>query len=70
MLKRFEKASFSTSQTKSPVLENALGWLDCSIHSYHDTGDHIIYVGLVEKAKSLSEGDPVIYYRRGWHHLA
>lgn len=70
MEQRFEYAKFEQSNTESPVLKQCLGWVDCHVHSSHDTGDHVIYVGEVKKAKTLEQKDPVIFYKRGWYgHL-
>lgn len=69
MSERFEQAEFEMLETKNPVLKQCLGWVDCTVHSMHDTGDHLIYVGEVQKAKMLEQKDPVIYYRRGWHRI-
>lgn len=70
MEQRFEHARFEQSNTESPVLKQCLGWVDCYVHSSHDTGDHVIYVGEVKKAKTLEQKDPVIFYKRGWYgHL-
>jgi flavin reductase (DIM6/NTAB) family NADH-FMN oxidoreductase RutF len=70
MSQRFEHADFERSNTESPVLKQCLGWVDCQVHSFHDTGDHVIYVGEVKQAKTLEQKDPVIFYKRGWYgHL-
>ncbi len=70
MAQRFEKAEFETHETSSPVLKSCLGWLDCRMSSFHDTGDHLIYVGEVLKGHAFGEGSPTIFYRRGWHGLS
>lgn len=46
----------------TPVLQNALGNLDCSIVSTHEAGDHTIFVGEVREI-SVSEGAPLLYFR-------
>ena len=61
MSQRFEQAG-----TK---LEKALGSLDCKLSSFHDTGDHMIYVGEVRQAGSCEGADPLIFYRRDWHRV-
>lgn len=45
-----------------PVLENALGNLDCSVVSVHEAGDHIIFVGEVREV-TVDEGAPLLYFR-------
>ena len=70
MSERFSRAEFDLSKTESPVLKQCLGWVDCHVHSAHDTGDHVIYLGEVKKAKTLEQKDPAIFYRRGWHRVS
>ncbi len=46
----------------TPVLQNALGNLDCSVFSAHEAGDHTIFVGEVREV-IVSEGAPLLYFR-------
>ena len=34
--------------SRGPLLEGALGWIECKTVSEHDVGDHTIFVGAVE----------------------
>ena len=45
-----------------PVLDNALGNLDCSVVSAHEAGDHTIFVGEVREV-IVDEGAPLLYFR-------
>ncbi len=45
-----------------PVLQNALGNLDCSVVSAHEAGDHTIFVGAVREV-SVGEGAPLLHFR-------
>jgi flavin reductase len=36
---------------RAPLLEGAVGWLECSIAAEHETGDHTFFVGTVERAE-------------------
>ena len=36
---------------RAPLLEGAVGWLECSIAAEHATGDHTFFVGAVERAE-------------------
>ena len=47
---RFEGASWETASTGSPLLSQALGWLDCVVEHAYSGGDHTIFVGRVESA--------------------
>ena len=51
-------ASFGTT----PVITGALAWLDCTVVSLVDAGDHTIVIASVERAHA-QEGAPLAYYR-------
>jgi len=49
--------------TGSPLLEGALGYVDCSIHAVHEAGDHYVVVGRV---LDLALGDaekPLLFFQ-------
>jgi len=56
--------------TGSPVLTDALAALDCTLHARHDGGDHVIYVGKVEKLSVLNDGHPLGYWLGGYRALS
>ncbi|MCH2171247.1 flavin reductase family protein [Myxococcota bacterium] len=60
--KRFEGVKYDSGATGAPLLEDALGVLDCRVVSAHDEGDHIIYVGEVEQLR-VTGREPLIYFR-------
>jgi flavin reductase (DIM6/NTAB) family NADH-FMN oxidoreductase RutF len=49
-------------QSGTPVLQNALANLDCSVVNAHDGGDHTIFVGEVREV-TVAEGAPLLYFR-------
>lgn len=66
---RFRGVAWREEVTGSPVLERALGWLDCRVHQTHVAGDHTIVVGSV---LALDAGDlpPLVYHRGRYRRLA
>jgi hypothetical protein len=54
--------------TGSPVLEDALAWLDCRLWRTHEGGDHTIFVGEIV-AGDARDGAPLAYYRSGFARL-
>ena len=54
---RFERTAHGT-----PVLEDALAYLECRLHTVQDAGDHTIFIALVEDVV-VREGDPLLYFR-------
>ena len=54
---------------RGPLLEGAASWLECSLHSEHDAGDHTFFVGAVERIE-LGRAAPGLVYRDGRYHSA
>jgi len=67
---RFAEGNWGTAQTGAPVLEDALSWLDCTIHTRHPAGTHTIYVGEVQaSATPHPDAAPLVYWNRGYRKL-
>lgn len=49
--------------TGSPLLEGALGYVDCTIHAVHEAGDHFIVIGRVLDLAATDEPDPLLFYQ-------
>lgn len=66
--RRFEGLKWSPRQTGAPVLDNALGYLDCTVTEVHSAGDHTIILGQVAEC-DLREGEALVFqggvYRKG-----
>lgn len=59
---RFAGVDYRLSETGLPILANALAWFECHNRSRYDEGDHVIFVGEVERCGILSaDGGPLIF---------
>jgi 3-hydroxy-9,10-secoandrosta-1,3,5(10)-triene-9,17-dione monooxygenase reductase component len=63
---RFERAAYAPGRTGSPILEDALAFIDCETLVEHDAGDHVIVVGRVVELGYQPEGKPLLFYRGGY----
>jgi flavin reductase (DIM6/NTAB) family NADH-FMN oxidoreductase RutF len=54
---------------RGPLVEGAIGWLECRTVSEHDAGDHTIFVGQVESIELGAAGQGLVY-RGGEFHPA
>lgn len=54
--------TYRPMKTGTPVLEDSLGNLDCSVVGAYEAGDHTIFVGEVREV-TVSEGAPLLYFR-------
>ncbi len=52
-----------------PVLANALAVLQCRVRSSVDAGDHSVFIAEVDSV-NVDSGQPLIYFRSGYHALA
>ena len=67
---RFAQNSWETAVSGSPVLQDALGWVDCKIAHAYPAGDHTIFVGNVLAGNSTQMDTPLLYFNREWGQFA
>lgn len=67
---RFAEGRWGKAATGAPILEDALAWLDCIVHTRCAAGSHDIYIGLVQ-ASAVPRPDeaPLVYWNRGYRQL-
>ncbi len=66
---RFADLDFSTAVTGSPLLPDAIAWLDCQVVSTHETTTHTIFIAEVVYAHVDPEKQPLVYHNRSYHVL-
>lgn len=66
----FREVSHRRGTTGSPILDGALGYLDCQLHTQHPAGDHQIFIGEVLELGFASEGQPLLFYGGGYKLVA
>ena len=54
---------------RGPLIDGALGWLECRTTSEHDAGDHTIFIGEVDSIELGAAGEGLVY-RGGEFHPA
>jgi 3-hydroxy-9,10-secoandrosta-1,3,5(10)-triene-9,17-dione monooxygenase reductase component len=61
---KYDGIGWRPAATGAPLLDGALGYVDCTVHAVHEAGDHYVVLGRV---KELGFGDdhraPLLYYR-------
>jgi flavin reductase len=65
---KFDGLRFRTEITGAPVLEGALGWVDCRLWASYDGGDHTIFVGEVVSGDA-GAGSPLLHFCGGYVRL-
>ena len=66
---KFEGVAFTVSPMGLPLLDNALAHLECATVNVHIEGDHSIFVGRVERART-GAGLPLVYFRGRYDRLS
>ncbi len=66
---RFNGLETTTAITGSPILSEAIAWLDCEVAKLHDGDSHWIIIGRVMAAGNSDAHNPLLYYNRGYHQL-
>jgi 3-hydroxy-9,10-secoandrosta-1,3,5(10)-triene-9,17-dione monooxygenase reductase component len=49
-----------------PILEGALGWLECAVEMEHEAGDHVIVISRVLRLGMRPDEPPLIFYQGGY----
>ena len=66
---RFEGVGWTAGKTGSPVLNDAIAFVDCVIDAEYEAGDHVIVVGRVVDLGQPAEGGPLLFWRGGYARL-
>ncbi|GGA51971.1 flavin reductase family protein [Sphingomonas psychrolutea] len=61
---KFADLEFRVSTLGSPVLNDVIAWVDCTLEAVHDAGDHLIVLGRVREL-DVERGDAPLLFLRG-----
>jgi flavin reductase (DIM6/NTAB) family NADH-FMN oxidoreductase RutF len=56
--------------TGSPVLEDAVAWIDCELGEIHEAGDHLIVIGNVLDLEVQTPTLPLLFFQGGYGTFA
>lgn len=60
----FEGLETVAFQTGIPILKDAIAFLECSLETSIDCGDHVLCVGRVLNGGRIGEGEPLVRVRK------
>ena len=66
---RFSGVPWHSGYEGAPLLEGAIGSIECRTTQIIDAGDHRALIGEVIAA-TIGEGDPLVFFRSGYTQLA
>ncbi|MGE5502974.1 MAG: flavin reductase family protein [Actinomycetota bacterium] len=61
--------AFDTWDSGVPILKDCLANLECSLVGTQDGGDHLIFIGRVERMRHQEGGSPLVYFRGAYMDL-
>jgi flavin reductase (DIM6/NTAB) family NADH-FMN oxidoreductase RutF len=67
---QFATIQWQTAPSGAPTLDGALAWIDCTLHSVHEVGDHFFATGRVSHMSSVQEGLPLLFHLRQYGRFA
>ena len=65
---RFGQIAWSATD-RGPVLHDVHAWLDCTIETEHEAGDHVIVVGRVHELALAADAGPLLFYQGRYGRL-
>ncbi len=65
---KFVDVGHRSGSSGAPLLDGALGFVECRIVAVHEAGDHTIFIGEVEHLEAEG-GDPLVFFRGKYRRL-
>ncbi|MGH6933283.1 MAG: flavin reductase family protein [Dongiaceae bacterium] len=69
LVDKWENVDYELWNTGCPMLSAALANFECKTQHIYDGGDHLIFVGRVQKMRWSDSSEPLLYFRGGYRHI-
>ncbi|MBI1802776.1 MAG: flavin reductase family protein [Chloroflexi bacterium] len=66
---RFQGEPYHTAVTGAPILDRAVGYLDCRVVAEFDVGLNVILIGLAQAGGAQNDEHPLIYSNRQYWRI-
>lgn len=63
---KFDGIAYRRSQSGMPIIEGAVGWIDCDLHAVHEAGDHYMVLGQVLSLDAERTYPPLLFFQGGY----
>ena len=67
---KFAGISHRMSANGSPVLDDVVAWIDCTLDAVHEAGDHFIVLGRVHALDVVRPERPLLFFRGAYGDFA
>ena len=65
----FVEGTYHLGANGAPILDEAVAYIEATVHSTLDAGDHTVIVGNVTALEVRSDAEPLVYFRSGYRSL-
>jgi flavin reductase (DIM6/NTAB) family NADH-FMN oxidoreductase RutF len=66
---RFNGVDWHPAASGTPLLDDALAHLECSMVRTFETGDHVVLIGQVQRAAFSEGAKPLVYFNSAYRNL-
>lgn len=63
---KFAKIAWDPSPAGMPVIRDSLTWVECTVESVTDGGDHYVVIGRAKILGEVLQDKPLLFYRGGY----
>jgi flavin reductase (DIM6/NTAB) family NADH-FMN oxidoreductase RutF/DNA-binding IclR family transcriptional regulator len=63
---KFEGVTWRRSPLGSPIIADAVAWIDCELYKIEEAGDHFIVLGLVHELGVETPTSPLLFFQGGY----
>lgn len=67
--KKFDGVAWSTGYDNLPLIDQCVARFECRTLTQHEAGDHIVFMGQVEKFEIVREEDSLVFYKGAYMML-
>ena len=60
---KFREIAWRPSNNGSPIIDDVLAWVDCTLENVHEAGDHYVVIGRVLELSVDREHKPLLFFR-------
>ncbi|ARJ04188.1 monooxygenase [Cnuibacter physcomitrellae] len=67
---KFVGVAHRVSDSGLPLLDGAVAWIECSLYSVGDAGDHVLVLGEVETLSAEHTASPLVFHKGAFRQVA
>jgi len=63
---KFDGIPYRLGENGAPIVEGAIGWVECEADGHYPGGDHDIFLARVVRGGWTDDGVPLVFFRGGY----